>query len=75
MLPIAQVSNPSLQRRRVVLAHLLAVDDDARGARDGGPLPAAVDEGDVDGVVGVQVVGLAGLGVGVEDEVDGGVFL
>lgn len=48
----------------------LAVGLDGRLARDGGPFAAAVDEADVDFWVGFQVVGLAGFGVGVVDEVD-----
>ena len=67
MLPIAQVSNPRFERGRVVLADLFSVNDDARGAGDGGPLPTAVDEGDVDGIICFQIVRLAGLGVGMED--------
>ena len=58
-----------------MLTDLLAVDDDASGAGDGGPLTAAVDKGDVDGVISVQVICLARLGIGVEDKVDGGVLL
>lgn len=66
---VAQVADPGLEAARVVLAHDLAVRDDGGLARDGGPLARRVEEGDVDARVGVQVVRLAGLGVGVEEQV------
>jgi len=39
-------------------------------AGDGGPFAGVVEEAEVDVGVGLEVVGLAGLRVGVEDEVD-----
>lgn len=67
---VAQVADPRLQRGRVVLLDLLAGGFESRFAGDGGPFAGGVEEGEVDVRVGVQVVGLAGFGVGVEDEVD-----
>src|ERR1700759_3262107 len=75
MLPIAQIANPRLQRRRVVLAHLLPIQHNLRLARDARPLAHAVEEAEVDVRVAAQVVRLAGLDVCVEDQVDaGGLF-
>jgi len=39
-------------------------------ARDGSPFAGVSDEAEVDRSVGLEVVGLAGLGVGVEEEVE-----
>jgi hypothetical protein len=39
-------------------------------AGDGGPLARVVDEADVDGGVLLEVVGLARLGVGVEEQIE-----
>ena len=44
-------------------------------AGDGGPFAGVVEEAEVDFGVGIEVVGLAGFGVGVEDEVDAVAFL
>ena len=70
VLSVTEVSNPRLERGAVVLMHLLTVGDDGSGAGDRGPLAGRGEEGDVDVGVVLEVVGLAGLGVGVEDEVD-----
>lgn len=74
--PVAEIAQPGLQRRRVVFRDGGAVGDDAGGAGDGGP--AAVrgrDEGHVDVRVGFEVRRLAGLRVGVEEEVETARFL
>jgi hypothetical protein len=72
---VAEVAEPRLQSRGVVFLDSGAVGEDAGFAGDGGPLAAVVEEGDVDGGVGGDIVGLAGFGVGVEDEVDAAGFL
>lgn len=75
MLSIAQVSKPCLELRGVVFLDGLTVGHDAGSAGEGGPLAAAVKEGDVDVGVRLKVVGLAGFGVGVEDEIETAAFL
>ena len=75
VLAVAEVTQPRFEGRRVVLAHLFAVGFDFGAAGDRGPLAGAVDEADVYlGVLG-QIVGLAGFGVGVEEEVYAVAFL
>lgn len=75
VLAVAKVAEPGLEADGVVLLDAGAVGLDGGEARDAGPLAGVVEEGEVDvGVLG-QVVGLAGLGVGVEDEVDAVVLL
>lgn len=75
VLAVTEVAEPCLEGGGVVLFDAGAVGLDGSGARDGGPLAGVVEEGEVDvGVLG-EVVGLAGLGVGVEDEVDAVVLL
>lgn len=75
VLAITEVAEPGLEGRRVVLLDACAVGLDGSGARDAGPLTGVVEEGEVDVGVLLEVVGLAGLGVGVEDEVDAVVLL
>lgn len=75
MFTITQVAEPCLQSGRVIFLDGGAVGEDAGFAGDGDPLAAVVEEGDVDGGVGGDVVGLTGLGVGVEDQVDAAGFL
>jgi hypothetical protein len=70
VLAVAEISQPGLEALRVVLAHTGAVGLDLGLAGDGSPLAAGVNEADVDVGRVVEVVGLAGLGVGVEDEVN-----
>lgn len=72
---VTQIADPGFERGRVVFADGGAVGDDGGVAADGGPFPGAVEEGDVDGGVGVEVVGFAAFGVGVEEEVDAVTFL
>lgn len=72
---VAQVAEPGLEPGRVVLADFGAVGEDAGFARDRGPLARGVEEAEVDFRVRFEVVGFAGLGVGVEDEVDAVAFL
>lgn len=74
---IPQVTQPGLQRWRVVLVHDLGLREDGGGAGYGGPGAGdGVEEGHV-GLLRVdgQVHGLAGEEVRVEDEVDAAVFL
>jgi hypothetical protein len=75
VLSIAKVAEPRLERGRVVLLDARAVGLDGSGAGDAGPLAGVVEEGEVDLGVLLEVVGLARLGVGVEDEVDAVVLL
>ena len=75
MLAVAQVAEPGLQRRGVVFLDCFAVVDYAGGAGDGRPATGGVQEGDVGVLVRREVVGLAGFGVCVEEEVDAARFL
>ena len=70
VLAVAEVAHPRLQCRAVVLVHFLPVRLNRRGARDGRPLAGAVQEAQVHGLVGGQVVRLTRFRVGVEDVVD-----
>lgn len=73
---VAQVAEPGLEMGVVVLADQVAVRDDAGGAADRGPVArGAVEERDVDVLVRLEVVRLARLSVGVEEEVDATGFL
>jgi hypothetical protein len=75
VLAVTEVAEPGLERRRVVLLDAGAVGLDGSGAGDAGPLAGVVEESEVDLGVLLEIVGLAGLGVGVEDEVDAVVLL
>ena len=70
MLSIAQIANPCLQSRRVVLADLFSVGLDGGLAGYGSPLAAGGQEGEVDVGVVLEIVRLAGFAVGVEYEVN-----
>jgi hypothetical protein len=70
VLAVAEVSQPGLQALGVVLADTRAVGLNLCGTGDGSPLAVGVDEADVDIGGVVEIVSLAGLGVGVKDEVD-----
>lgn len=72
---VAQVTDPGLEGRGVVFLDDGAVGDDACGARDAGPAAVGGAEGDVDVRVGFEVVGFAGFGVCVEEEIDATGFL
>lgn len=72
---VAQVAEPGLEVRGVVGLDLLSVGEDAGFAADGGPFAGGVEEANVDFGVGFEIVGLAGFGVGVEEEVDAVAFL
>jgi len=72
---IAEITNPGLQIRGIVLLDCGAVGDDLAGTGDRGPLSARVDESNVDVAVRIDVIGLARLGVGMEDEVNAAVLL
>jgi hypothetical protein len=75
VLAITEVSNPRLQCRRVVLLDNSAVGLNGSLAGDGRPLAGVGDEANVDRGVFFEVVGLARLGVGVEEEVEAVSFL
>jgi len=75
VLAVTEVAEPGLKGRRVVLLDAGAVGLDGSGAGNAGPLAGVVEEGEVDVGVLLQVIGLAGLGVGVEDEIDAVVLL
>jgi hypothetical protein len=75
VLAITEISNPRLQRWRVVLLDNSAVGLNGSLSGDGRPLAGAVDEANVDRRVLLEVVGLARLGVGVEEEVEAVSFL
>jgi hypothetical protein len=75
MRAVPEVAQPGLQSFGVVLLDRLAVRLDGGEAGDGGPFAGGVQEGDVDVRVGLQLIRLAGLGVGVKDEVDAAAFL
>ena len=66
MLAILQVAKPRFQGRRVVFSHHFSVSDDVSFARNRSPFASGVQEGDVDLGFGLEVIGFAGLGVGVE---------
>lgn len=70
VLSVTKITEPGLERRGVVLANGLAVGDDISLSGDRCPFAGAVEEGNVDVGVGVDVIGLARFGVGVEEEVD-----
>jgi hypothetical protein len=75
VLAVTEVAEPGLEGGRVVLLDAGAVGLDGGGAGNAGPLAGVVEETEVDFGVLLEVVGLAGLGVGVEDEVDAVVLL
>jgi len=75
VLAVTEVADPGLEGWGVVLVDLLAIGLDGGFAGDGGPFAGVVEEAEVDFGVSVEVVGLAGFGVGVEDEVDAVAFL
>lgn len=72
---VSEVAEPGFEAGGVVFADGVAVGDDGGVAGDGGPFAGGIQEGDVDFGVRVQVVGFAGFGVGVEEEVDAAAFL
>ena len=72
---VAQVAQPRLQGGRVVLLDQRSVRLDACCSAHGGPFAGHVQEGNVYVRVGLQLVRLARLGVGVEEEVDAARFL
>lgn len=75
MLAVAKIAQPCLERRAVIFPDHVPVGDDVRCAADGGPLSLAVEEGHVDLGVALQVVGLAGFGICVEEEIEAATFL
>ena len=75
MRAVAEVAEPSLQRRGIVLLDTGAIRLDLGFAGDGRPLAAGVQKAQVDLRVGLEVVGFTGFGVGVEDEVETVAFL
>ena len=75
VLAVAEVADPRLECARVMFPDDVTVGDDGCFAGEGSPFARRVDEGDVDARVLVEVVRLAGFGVGVEDEVKTAAFL
>jgi len=75
VLAVTEVAEPCLESGRVELLNTGAVGFDGGSAGDAGPLAGVVEEGEVDLGVLFEVVGLARLGVGVENEVDAIVLL
>jgi hypothetical protein len=67
VLAVAEIAKPRLQRRRVVLLDDGAIGLDRGVTGDGCPLARVGDETEVDRRMLFEVVGLAGLGVGVEE--------
>lgn len=67
---ISQVSEPSFQSWAIVLLNQGSVSDDTGLPSDGSPLSGRVDESDVNVRVAGDVVGLARLGIGVEEKVN-----
>lgn len=72
---VLEVPEPGFEGGGIVFANFGAVGLDGGVAGDGGPFAGRVDEGEVDVGVCGEVVGLAGFGVGVEDEVEAVAFL
>lgn len=70
VLAVTEVTQPGLEAGGVVLADLLAVGLNGGNTGDGSPLAGGLEEGQVDVIVRLEVIGLARLAVGVEDEVD-----
>lgn len=75
MRTIAEVAQPRFERWRIICPHGFTVRYHGRLAAHRCPLARAIEEGDVDVWVRVQVVGLAAFGVGMEEQVDPTVFL
>lgn len=75
MFSVSKVTQPSLQRWRVVFADHSSICYDGSVTREGCPLSSSIIEGHIDGGVGFEVIGLSGLGVGVEDKINASVFL
>lgn len=70
MLAITKIAEPGFQRGRVVLLDDVAVNFDGCMSRNRCPLARVVDEANVDRRVGLEIVGLSGLGVGMEEKVE-----
>lgn len=66
MLSIAQITQPGLQRRGIVLGDETPVGANDGIASNGCPFSGCVDKGDIDVSVFGEVVGLSGLSIGVE---------
>jgi hypothetical protein len=72
---VAKIAYPSLESRTVVFLDHVSVGDDASFAGDRGPFTGAVEEGDVNAGIGGEVVGFAGLGIRVENQINATCFL
>jgi hypothetical protein len=70
MLAVAEVTDPCLERRRVVFLDNATVCLDGSMARYGSPFSRVVDETDVDRRVCLKIVCLARFGVGVEEKIE-----
>ena len=75
MRAVLQVAKPRFQSRRIVFPDGLTVSDNVGFAGDRGPFAGGIEEGDVDLGFGLEIIGFAGLGVGVEKEVNAATFL
>jgi hypothetical protein len=75
VLSVAEVTQPGLERRAVVLLDQATICDNLSDAADRRPLARAVEERDVDVRVLGQLVRLVRLGVGVEEQVNATVLL
>ena len=75
MYPIAKITEPGFKCWRIVSPHVFTVRDHGRLAANRGPFARAVEEGDIDVGIRVEIVGLSAFRVGVEDQIDPTVFL
>lgn len=75
MFPIPQIAQPRFQRYRVIFAYHCTISNDVCLSRDGSPLAGRIEKGNIDLRVGLQIVGFAGLGVGMKYEIDAIAFL
>lgn len=72
---VAKIAQPGLQAAAVCLLDQIAIRNNTRLARDRSPLARAINEGHVHVWIIGQVVGLAGLGVCVEEKINATGFL
>lgn len=70
VLAITEITEPCLERGRVVLSDPLSVGLKCGLAGDGCPFARGIEESEVDVRVRFEVIGLARFGVGVEDKIN-----
>lgn len=70
VLAITKITEPGLESGRVVLSDLLSVGLKRGLAGDGCPFARRIEESEVDVRVRFEIIGLARLGVGVEDKIN-----